>query len=75
MFFLFLENCFLELHGICSMSATKQYQLIWKVIFHSVRSSALRRGVMTHPQWFIRYTRTTEVRGSNPTEIVVQYFF
>ena len=49
MFFFFLENCSLGLHGICSMSATDQYQLIWQVIFHSVRSSALWRGVKTRP--------------------------
>ena len=33
-----------------SMSATNQYQLIWHVILHSVRSSALWRGVMTRPK-------------------------
>ena len=49
MFFLFLENwkLFLGLHGICSMSATNQCQLIWRIIwiFHSVRSSALWGGL------------------------------
>ena len=50
MFFLSLENCFLGLHGICSMSATNQYQLIWQVIFHSVGSSALWRGIKTRSQ-------------------------
>ena len=58
MFFFFLENCSLGLHGICSMSATDQYQLIWQVIFHSVRSSALWRGVKTRPQWLILLQRT-----------------
>ena len=37
MFFLFLEKYFLGLHGICSMSATNPYELVWQVIFHSVR--------------------------------------
>ena len=45
----FLVNCFFGLHGICSMSATNRYQLIWQVIFHSARSSALWRGVKTRP--------------------------
>ena len=44
MFFLFLEHCFLGLHGIYSMSTTNQYELIWQVTFHSVHSSALYRG-------------------------------
>ena len=26
-------------------------------------------------QWFIGYKRTSEVRGSNPTEVAVQFFF
>ena len=44
MFFLFLENCFRGPHGICSMSATNQYQHIWQILFHSVRSNALLGG-------------------------------
>ena len=32
---------FLGLHGVCWMSATNQYQLIWQMIFYSVRFSAL----------------------------------
>ena len=43
------KTVFLGLHGICSMSATNQYQLIWQEIFHSVRSSALWREVKTRP--------------------------
>ena len=30
LFFLFLGNCFLELHGICSISANNQYDLVWQ---------------------------------------------
>ena len=66
-FFLFLrEICFfLGLHGICSMSATNQYQLIWQVIFHSIRSSALWRGVKflvrvygsVRPRWLLAMCR------------------
>ena len=52
------KTVFLGLHGICSISATNQYQLIWQVIFHSVRSSALWRGVKTRPQWLILLQRT-----------------
>ena len=48
LFFLFLQKkkktVFLGLHGIYSISVTNQYQLIWQ-IFHSVRSSALWRGL------------------------------
>ena len=33
-----------------SMSATNHYQLIWHVILHSVRSSALWRGAKTRPK-------------------------
>ena len=44
------KTVFLGLHGICSMSATNQYQFIWQVISHSVRSSALWRRVKTRPK-------------------------
>ena len=51
--FLFLEkNVFLGLHGICSMLATNQYQLIWQMIFHSVRSSTFG-GVKTRSEYYI----------------------
>ena len=43
------KTAFLWLHGICSMSATNQHQLIWQIMFHSVCSSALWRGVKTLP--------------------------
>ena len=49
MFFLFLENCFRGPHGICSMSATNQYQRIWKnnIPFGSFQCSLER--VKTRP--------------------------
>ena len=45
------KTAFLGVHGICSMSAINQYQLIWQVIFLSVRSSALWKGVETRPKF------------------------
>ena len=40
---------FLVLHGICSVSATNQYQHVWQVIFHSARPSALWTVLKTRP--------------------------
>ena len=37
---LYWKTAFLGLHGIYPISVTKQYQLMWQIIFHSVRSSA-----------------------------------
>ena len=48
----FLEN-FLGLHEIYSISLTNQCQLIWKIIFHSVRPSALWRGVRHAVRWML----------------------
>ena len=40
--------------------------------YYSISSvSSGEDGVKKRPQWFIRHKRTTEIPGSNPTEVVV----
>ena len=48
----------------------------WIIVLNEQKRCGLHIPVRAHwvAQWFIRYKRTTEVRGSNPTKVVGQLF-